>query len=176
MTQEQLFCVLQHIENFLQKNILVQAGEEYTISGLEWTGDIFFAFSDLELTEAEGIDAEDEWVDLILEMEGQQRSCRITAAHSRLWLAHRGIGHGYEGSVECTDAYWQLAQDVGITSTTTTTTTTTLPEAHDCPCNDSAFDARCHPAVADPYGGLGCSFCGHQTCRICGVGIYPGQG
>ena len=105
----------------------VQAGQTYTIKDLVWNGDIFFSFSDVELPLAEGIDPEDEWVDLILEMNGNQRSCRMTAGHSRLWLAHNGIGHGYERS-DCTEQFWKLAQESGITTTTTTTTTTTLPE------------------------------------------------
>ena len=49
----------------------------------------------------------------------------------------------------------------------------TPPTPHECTCPNSAFDERCHPLINDPFGGLGCNFCGHQTCRICGVDGYP---
>ena len=92
----------------------VQAGQTYTLTNLEWQGDIFFSFSDIELPTVEGINPNDEWVDLVLTLNGQTRTCRITAGHDRKWLGHNGIGYGYHRGA-CTDAFWNMAEEGGTT-------------------------------------------------------------
>ena len=152
--------------------IYLIVGETYVISGLQWISDVYFIFSDQEIAAASGDLLEEEYVNLVLEMEGQNRSCRVSAAESRLFVSQNGIARGAQRG-DCTEQFWQLAVDVGFTTTTTTTTTATTPEWHECPCsNDAHFDTRCISG-ADPFGGLGCNMCGLPACRICGVGIYP---
>ena len=86
----------------------VETGQTYNISGLEFNGDIFFSFSDIELSTAEGTDPNDEWVDLNLMVHGKTNSCRLTAAHDRKWLANKGIGQDYHRSA-CTEAFAEMS-------------------------------------------------------------------
>ena len=85
----------------------VQTGQTYNLTGLEWKGDIYFAFSDIELPRAEGIDPTDEYVDLNLHLNGLTRTCRIDAGHPRKWLTSKGIGFNYDLSA-CTMAFAEM--------------------------------------------------------------------
>ena len=116
----------------------VIVGEEYVIEGLNWVDDVYFVFSDPVLADANGGSREDEFVKLVLKMGNFTRTCTVSAAESRLFVAADGIASGAAHG-NCTEEFWQLALDHGITTTTTTTTTTepkTTVEPHDCDCGE----------------------------------------
>ena len=58
----------------------VVIGETYTITGLNWVGDIYFVLGDPELAIVMGNAPEDEFVNLVLEMKtGDSRTCTVNA-------------------------------------------------------------------------------------------------
>ena len=77
-------------------------GETYRISNLTWNGDAYFVFSDPAMVKTLE-NPNDEYVDLILEMSGFERTCRLTAGASRIFVSQFGIARGAERSA-CDEA------------------------------------------------------------------------